>query len=102
MGLAAGSRHLPRQCFTSSCVLLTELLRHQIVMLKSSGIQKLQPCLWACSVSDAESDSASSSSDEFNLSNGHTAAELDWDNLGFGLDHLAPVSFTRLDMPDMH
>ena len=102
MGLAADPRHFPRQCFTFRCVLLTELLSHQIVMLKSSEIERLKPCLWACSVSDAESDSASSSSSELTLSNGHTAAEIDWDNLGFGLDHLAPVSLTRLDMPDMH
>ena len=102
MGLAADPRHLPRQCFTLRCVLLTELLNDQIVMLKSSVIERLMSCSWACSVSNAETDSAHSSSSELTLSNGHTAAELDWDNLGFGLDHLAPVSFTRLDMPDMH
>ena len=102
MGLAANPRHFPRQCFTFCCVLLTELLSHQIVMLKSSGNERLKPSLWACSVSDAETDSAHSSSSGLTLSNGHTAAEIDRDNLGFGLDHLAPVSFTRLDMPDMH
>ena len=103
VGITAGASLI---CLKHYCIShrisLTYLLGHLIAMLKSLGIGNLKPSLWACSVSDVESDSASSSSSELSLSNGHTAAEIDWDNLGFGIDHLAPVSFTRLDMPDMY
>jgi len=47
---------------------------------------------WHRSVSDAESDSQSSSSSNVDISNGyHTAVDIDWDTLGFGIDHMAPV-----------
>ena len=52
---------------------------------------------WHCSVSDAESDSQSSSSSNVDISNGHhTAVDIDWDTLGFGIDHMAPVQHHSL------
>ena len=81
----------PCSCFSSpvSCCFSQPSLPFASKRVLNFPIQVRQPDSF-CSVSDPESSSQSSSSD-VDLSNGHTAVDIEWDTLGFGTDHLAPV-----------